>query len=142
MAQFTREPTMNNDKPLLANSEETRRINEACNGAPKLFSYPKPSPFTEEESAYYSRYDEHIAEVLARQKKRGLADSFGFLCVSRTPLLEALSAPNHLGQRLLAEVRVNVDVARAVLAFDAGHFTPPAPRVRGLFLRASRPAEC
>ena len=40
-------------------------------GAPRKFSYSAPDKFTAEEIAYYSRFDEHIQEVLARQKKRG-----------------------------------------------------------------------
>jgi hypothetical protein len=39
--------------------------------APRRFSYPKPDKFTEEKIAHCSRFDEHIKEVLSRQKKRG-----------------------------------------------------------------------
>ena len=55
------------NQPNALPPDERRRINEACHGAPKLFSYPEPPAISEEERRRY----QEIAERLPKAKRKG-----------------------------------------------------------------------
>ena len=54
----------NDPQPPSPSMEERRRLNAACNGVPKYFTYPKPLPITEEERKHY---EEVSARLPARR---------------------------------------------------------------------------
>ena len=56
----------NQDQPERLSPNEIRRINEACNGAPRLFSYPAPLPISDEER---KRYEEISASIPTPKRK-------------------------------------------------------------------------
>jgi hypothetical protein len=47
--------------------DERRKVNEACHGAPELFTYPEPPAIIEEERRQY----EEIAKRLPKSKRKG-----------------------------------------------------------------------
>jgi hypothetical protein len=55
------------EKPEPLSDNGSRKINESCHGAPKLFSYPEPPAISEEERRNYRE----IAERLPKPKRKG-----------------------------------------------------------------------